>query len=300
MYIVNSKEKQNKELINLEISEDYLRYVIESIAIPRHYIHERSNNQKVRDWIDTEFKRMGLKSSFQSEYDNVVATLGTIDTSDSVVIIGGHYDSVPNSFGADDNASAIAGVLAVAQELQRNPQSTAFIFVAFNREEDNLLGSKEFVLSLSNEIKNKIKAVHILEMIGYCSHQANSQFIPKGLPIKISNVGNFIAIIANRSSNHLVKPIVKLSEKHIENLPVKGLKVFLGAENHFTHLLRSDHAPFWQERLPALMWTDTSEFRNSNYHQPTDTPDTLDYSFMKKVVELLVLVVMDEENRKLV
>ena len=43
------------------------------------------------------------------------------------------------------------------------------------------------------------------------------------------------------------------------------------------HLLRSDHAPFWRAGLPALMWTDTAEFRNPHYHRATDTPETLDY-----------------------
>ena len=58
------------------------------------------------------------------------------------------------------------------------------------------------------------------------------------------------------------------------------------------HLLRSDHAPFWRAGLPALMWTDTAEFRNPNYHRPTDTPETLDYEFMAEVARLLVHVVL--------
>jgi hypothetical protein len=57
------------------------------------------------------------------------------------------------------------------------------------------------------------------------------------------------------------------------------------------HLLRSDHAPFWAKNIPAVMWTNTSEFRNPHYHQPTDTPDTLDYEFMAEVAKLLVAVI---------
>jgi hypothetical protein len=58
------------------------------------------------------------------------------------------------------------------------------------------------------------------------------------------------------------------------------------------HVLRSDHAPFWEADIPALMWTDTAEFRNPNYHQATDTPDTLDYAFMTEVARLLVRAVL--------
>ncbi len=43
------------------------------------------------------------------------------------------------------------------------------------------------------------------------------------------------------------------------------------------NLGRSDHAPFWNRRIPALMLTGTANFRNRHYHQPTDTPETLDY-----------------------
>ena len=58
------------------------------------------------------------------------------------------------------------------------------------------------------------------------------------------------------------------------------------------HVLRSDHAPFWEAGLPALMWTDTAEFRNPHYHLPTDTPDTLDYDFMAGVTRLLIHAVL--------
>jgi peptidase M28-like protein len=58
------------------------------------------------------------------------------------------------------------------------------------------------------------------------------------------------------------------------------------------HVFRSDHAPFWARKIPALMWTDTAEFRNPNYHQPTDTPETLDYAFMTEVARLLIHTVL--------
>ena len=60
------------------------------------------------------------------------------------------------------------------------------------------------------------------------------------------------------------------------------------------HLLRSDHSPFWRAGLPALMWTDTAEFRNPHYHQSTDTPETLDYEFLAGVTRLLVHAVLSE------
>jgi hypothetical protein len=55
----------------------------------------------------------------------------------------------------------------------------------------------------------------------------------------------------------------------------------------------SDHWSFWQEGYPAIMVTDTSFFRNPNYHEPSDKPATLDYDRMARVTRGLVRVVTD-------
>ena len=52
-------------------------------------------------------------------------------------------------------------------------------------------------------------------------------------------------------------------------------------------LFRSDHAPFWSVGIPAIMITDTANFRNPGYHQPIDTIDTLDYDFLANVTRAL-------------
>ena len=294
MYIINSKKsnKTNTTQDQLNISQSYLKYIVENIAIPRHYFAERQNNFKVAQWIKTEFLSLGLEVYSQGKYNNIIATYKNNQAPYSI-IVGAHYDSVPDSFGADDNASAVAGMLAVAKALQEYPD-ISILFIAFNREEDGLLGSQNFVDSLTKQQIKKTKCVHILEMIGYCSDQPKSQLVPPNLPVKVDDIGNFIAIIANKYSNKKLNAIIKIGENKVANLPIKGLKVFLGLEKFFPHLLRSDHAPFWKCKMPALMWTDTSEFRNPNYHQTTDTPDTLDYAFMEKVVKLLAYSILEQ------
>src|SRR6476661_3963593 len=51
-------------------------------------------------------------------------------------------------------------------------------------------------------------------------------------------------------------------------------------------------AACWHRRIPATMWTDTSEFRNPLYHQPGDRPETLNYPFLRSVSQLLVASVL--------
>ncbi len=124
-------------------------------------------------------------------------------------------------------------------------------------------------------------------MIGFADDRPGTQSMPQGLPIKLDDTGNFLGVIANRHSSRHIATIMAATEERTPDLPVKALKVFLGVEKLFPHLLRSDHSPFW-----ALMWTDTSEFRNPHYHRHSDVPETLNYAFMSQVCELLVETVL--------
>jgi len=292
MYIVNSDSSRcvtaNKEMDIFfdEINKNQLAQLVENIAIPRHFIAESSANEKIADYVVSEFEHCGLTVERQGEYHNLVATFsGNIEN--AKFIIGAHYDSVPYSPGADDNASAVAGMIAAARALSRAGQPEV-AFIAFNREEDGLLGSKDFVQNIIKNQATNIEQVHILEMIGYCRHEAATQTLPPGLPIKISDIGDFLAILSNRDSNALIAPLMEAAATYTPTLPVKALKLFMGIEKFIPHLLRSDHSPFWAERVPAFMWTDTSEFRNPHYHKRSDTPDTLDYEFLLQVTRLLV------------
>ena len=281
------------------IDKDWLRAVVERISIPRHYEAQPENNRQVGAWVEQQFQSLGYRTIRQGPYDNIVAMPATVAESDFQprILIGAHYDSKPRTPGADDNGSAVAAMLGCAKAVQEfnkvlgqqeNSRGTQIVLVAFNREEDGLLGSCDFVENYL-PASWKLDEVHILEMVGYCDHSPGSQGVPEGLPIKLSHDrGDFLALIANRSSNSLLKPILKVAATYVPGFPVWGLKVFFGLENKFSDLRRSDHAPFWDRKIPAFMWTDTSEFRNHNYHQPTDTPETLDYEFLKKVTQLLV------------
>lgn len=265
----------------------YLKKTLQHIAIPRHYEAENSSNKLVASFIENEFQQFGLQTFRQGKYDNIVAS--TLENPAAAqILIGAHYDSVPNCPGADDNGSAVAGMLAAAKVLT-SVAPLPIMYVAFNREEDGFLGSLDFVNNYLSPRNPKLKAAHILEMIGYSDTTPGSQSIPAGLPIKLRDTGDFIGIVMNDTSNHFAEPLINMAEKYASNLPMTTLEVFDGMENHVAHLLRSDHSPFWDAGLPALMWTDTSEFRNPHYHQASDTPEILDYEFLKGVTDLLVL-----------
>ncbi len=282
------------------IDPQWLQSIVERISIPRSYEHESENNRLTRDWVEEQFQSLGFRTMRQGEFDNIVAwideSIADLESLLPTLLVGAHYDTKPGTPGADDNASAVAAMLgaakAVAQAHQSGTDLSRCVFVAFNREEDGLLGSYDFVNHALPE-SWELNEVHILEMVGYCDHEPGSQGLPKGLPIKLGHDrGDFLAIVANRTSNSKLKSVIETAASYVPEFPVWGLKVFFGMEKRFSDLRRSDHAPFWDRKIPAFMWTDTSEFRNPNYHLPSDTPDTIDYEYLHSVTRLLTARVL--------
>jgi len=270
-----------------QVSQESLRLAVETLSQPRHYQFNSRSNQRCAQWIADELSGFGYVTQLQGRYKNVVA-IPANPASDITVLVGAHYDSVPGTPGADDNASGVAALLECARITALMENGAATAFVAFNCEEEGLLGSADFVANYLPNSSMKLEAAHILEMIGYCDRGQGSQRVPEGLPIRAPSVGDFIGILGNRDSNHLVDSALTQAATYVPQLPALGLKVHLGIEKFLPVLARSDHDSFWTARIPAIMWTDTAEFRNPHYHSRTDTPDTLDYDFLRSVTQLLL------------
>ena len=271
------------------VTEDELLGAVHAIAKPRHMLRQRAENRRVAQHLADVLEARGYAVEIEGELRNVVAMpRGPLQS--PLILVGAHYDSVPETPGADDNASGIAAMLAAARALALLDPAPPVAFVAWNGEEDGLLGSVEFVARRRSPGSVPIAAVHVLEMVGYASREAGSQRMPIAVP-GAPDVGDFIGLIGNHRSNHLVELAATQAEAVVPELPVVGLKVYLGLEGWLPVLHRSDHAPFWKAKIPALLWTDTAEFRNPNYHRATDTPETLDYGFMRRVTQLVVATV---------
>jgi Zn-dependent M28 family amino/carboxypeptidase len=291
MLVAHSRSRRagtpDADLANIlaAVSPERLRRFVEMLAFPRHYLFERAENVRARNLLITQLREFGYTPLLQGSYDNIVVTTGEADES-PYLLLGAHYDSVPCTPGADDNGSAVAVCLECARLVKAHGVGSVMI-VFFNREEDGLLGSTEFVTHLASQSAWKVDEAHVFEMVGFCNHTRGSQRMPPGLPpIAAPDVGDFLGLLANRRSNGVAEALLKLAATYVPQSRVIALKMYLGIEKYFAHLYRSDHAPFWAAGIPALMWTDTSEFRNPHYHQPTDTPDTLDYEFLTHVTQL--------------
>ncbi|MEG5058106.1 M20/M25/M40 family metallo-hydrolase [Microcoleus sp. A2-C5] len=200
------------------------------------------------------------------------------------IIIGAHYDTVPGTAGADDNATGVAVLLELARAIALQPLKYPVQLVAFDMEEAGCWGSKHYAAKYKQQ-KQSIRLMISLEMLGYCDRTPNSQSYPAGLKYFYPNIGNFIALIGNlRTVRDMItlSGNIRKSGQPCEWLPVpnRGLIV--------PDTRRSDHAPFWDNGYPAIMVTDTANMRNPHYHQASDKIETLDLDFLAGVCRGLV------------
>jgi hypothetical protein len=187
-----------------------------------------------------------------STYYNVTAIRPGATNPNSYVILGAHYDSASNA-GADDDASGVAAVLEAARVLSNYSFASTLVFVAFDREEQGLVGSAAwagFPLYAGATIAGMLE----LDMIAYnplgALYGSNSA--------AVYTVGG----IANSASTALVNAIVNYSG---------GLSVaYQGSTS------RSDHASF-NSRGPSTLLIESNWTSNPHYHKVTDSLNTANY-----------------------
>ena len=247
-------------------------------------------HQAAREYIVNHLKQCGFTVKILPYQESGFTCINILteaipgDTRLPLVIIGAHYDSIPDSPGADDNGSAVAALLELARwirpHLDRGPFKARLQLAAYDLEEYGLVGSFIHSRELA-KAGTSLRGMISLEMLGFTDPRPGSQMMPPQLMGRYPTVGNFIGIVGNEASVELLQ-MVTAGMKSVPGLPVEFIAVpsdgkLLGE----TRL--SDHSSFWDRGFPALMITDTSFFRNPHYHKESDTPDTLDYDFLAKV-----------------
>lgn len=210
-------------------------------------------------------------------------------------IIGGHYDSFAELPWADDNASAIAGLLEISRILKNVPLDRDIDLVFYSTEEPPFfatenMGSFQHAKNIQNN--DNIKLVVVLEMIGYFSEEESSQDFPVSfLKYLYPTNGNFIAIVSNLS-NSLETRKVKSRFRSFLNKNNLITTESINAPSIIPGIDFSDHRNYWKFDIPAVMITDTSFYRNKNYHTKYDTYEKLDYKKMKEVVDATIATVL--------
>jgi hypothetical protein len=239
-------------------------------------------------FIETALRKAGY-APVRDDAGNVEAQ---IRGGDEIVVIGAHYDTVIGSPGADDNASGVAAMLAIARRLARERPARTVRFVAFANEEPphyatEAMGSWQYA-KRCRERGERIAAMLSIEAIGYFRDDAGSQHYPAMLEAVYPTTANFIAFASNLGSHALLERCVDVFRRKA-TVPAES-----GAlPEDIPGIAWSDQWSFWRFGYEAVMVTDTALFRNPHYHERSDLPDTLDYDRLARTTEGLLAVVRE-------
>jgi Zn-dependent M28 family amino/carboxypeptidase len=216
--------------------------------------------------------------------ENLEVTLPGTEGGDEIIVVGAHYDTVPGSPGADDNASGVAGVIEIARALRPASLRRTVKLAAFVNEEapffySNEMGSWVYAQAARRR-GDDIRLMVSLEMLGCYSDAPGSQAYPPLLRWLYPDRGNFIAFVSDLQSRHALDEMVR-AFRSSSDFPVEHL----ASPAAVPGVALSDHLSFWRAGYPALMVTDTAFYRYTHYHSASDTPDRIDYRRMARVVD---------------
>lgn len=222
-------------------------------------------------------------------FRNIWVDLPGADAPEEVLLLSAHLDAVRGSPGADDDGTGVAAILELARVLKDQPRAQTLRLMLFNLEEVGLVGSRQYVAAGLDREKETIIGMASLDMLGYFTDEPNSQKSPlraiEGV-FEPPTVGDFIAmggILRHREFSR------RLGGLMVAGAP--GLKVLVADFLPFAppDMLRSDHAPFLAAGIPAVIISDTANFRSEHYHTASDTPETLDKERFTLVVRGLAV-----------
>jgi len=246
-----------------------------------HFFVQQYIQEQLQQWGSVEIHE--FKVNGRTHQNLILHLPAANNTKKPPILIGAHYDGVPGTPGADDNATGVAALLELARIFATQPIKHPLQLVAFDMEEYGLLGSIDYATKLQSQ-KQPLRLMISLEMLGYCDSTPGSQRYPSPLERIYPNTGDFIALIGNLPT---IPDLLSLSgnmRKHGTNCqwlpaPNRGLIV--------PQTRWSDHSPFWDRGYKAIMVTDTAMLRNPHYHKESDRIETLDLDFFTSVCNSL-------------
>lgn len=246
---------------------------------------------KAADHIEQEFKKVTTRVeeqrySFREEqFRNIICSIGPENA--ERIIIGAHYDACGDQEGADDNASGVSALLELARLLKNADLKYRIDFVAFTLEEppffrSNYMGSYMHAKYLHDQHIH-VKGMICLEMLGYYSSAENSQDYPVGIMEWFyGDKADYVTSVHKWNNGSFADTLTTILKEaqYLRTKSFTGPAWVPGVDF-------SDHLNYWKFGYSAMMLTNTSFYRNNNYHQPGDTFETVNIGNIGFVVDEL-------------
>ena len=186
-----------------------------------------------------------------------------------VVLVTAHLDSVNTrgaaaaAPGADDNASGSAGVLAIGRALADRSRRHDLRLILFGGEEQGLFGSRHYVSGLDAAERARISAVVNMDMIA-CRNTSNATVLLEGAAV----------------SQAVIDALADIAQAHTSLAVQTSLEPF-----------NSDHVPFIDLGIPAVLTIEGTDSANDRVHTERDTLDTLDINLALEILRMNLLFV---------
>lgn len=274
------------------VDPDRLMTRVRALAFERFTAEQR---QRARGVIAHALTDMGYTPDLHGYKTgmNVIAERPGRSPDARAVLVAAHFDSVRGTPGADDNASGVAVALEVARHFAERPTRRPLRLVFFDEEEVGMVGSAHYARSPTR--RAELAAVVVLEMVGFTCKAKGCQRFPPGLPPGLApDVGDFVAVVGDLEHIDLLEAFRRAGGP--DRPPIFALPV-PDKGDVLPDTRRSDHAPFWDAGIGAVMVTDTADLRNPHYHRASDTPETLDPAFMAGVAAMTIDAVAELLDR---
>jgi len=221
---------------------------------------------------------------------NLIVELPGGERRDEIVVVAGHYDTVPGSPGANSSGSGIAALISLARAFAGDPQSRTIRFVALVNEEYSDLeesgtGGREYVAACRAK-EDRIVAMVILRSLGFYTEEEGSQKTPSGGEVDaFGTIGNFLAFIGQNDDRFIIDS-AKTAFAAASPMPVVG-RIFASGSGE---PIQSGTNVFREAGIPTLAATDTAELRYPYHHQETDTADKINPGQLESVTSGLKAV----------
>ena len=250
--------------------ELYTSMVLDLVNFGTRYTHA-SSFPNVTEYARAKFEAMGLTPTLEPfqiggrTRHNVIAEIPGSVTPDDVWVVCGHIDSTsqnPSNFapGADDNASGSAAVIEMARVLSGFRFDSTLRFICFSGEEQGLVGSNAHVNRLKQQGQlGRVKGVINMDMIAYKNTGVNDVLIEGGA----------------QTSQAMMSLLSGLVSQHTNLVPFTSTNPF-----------GSDHMPYINNGVNAVLTIEYQDWFNPNYHTTSDTFNTLTIPLALDIVRL--------------
>ena len=288
--IDKSSEKSLVEINTLEsdivtmlsnVNESILSHYLEKFVSFGFKKTGSENLSRAADWIKEEFESIGLYTYFDEwrfpryKDKNVIAIKnGTDSSSDAVVLVCAHYDTIGGSPGANDDGTGVATVLTIANITSKYSFNHTIRFIMTSGEEQGTYGSFADAKKAYERDENIIGVINI-DTIGYSNTTED---------------GGILQIFASDRSRKLIDFAIDVSEKYENHTDIKL---------QFCTNYPADCESYYDYGFDGIQFIHPKPEKYHWMHTPEDTLDKINYTYLQKTTKTLLAIACELSDRKI-